>query len=85
MPLVIRLNHELEVGLAELAVEQGVSKAEVLRTLLRERLERRKKRVDAYTIASELGVIGMDDDPRTDVAQNHSRYLRTALRGKRPS
>ena len=85
MPLVVRLDHELEIGLAELADEQGVSKAEVLRALLRERLERRKKRVDAYTIASELGLICMDDDPRTDVAQNHSRYLRPALRGKRHS
>jgi hypothetical protein len=85
MPLVIRLDPELEVGLEELAREQGVSKAEVLRSLLRERLERRKKRVNAYAIASELGLIGMDDDPRTDVAQHHSKYLRTALRGKRPA
>ena len=35
------------------------SKAEVLRALLRERLERRKKRVDAHAIASGLGLIGM--------------------------
>ena len=85
MPLVIRLDHELERGLTELSEEQGVSKAELLRGLLRERLAQRKKRPDAYAIARELNLVGMDDDPRTDVAQNHSKYLRTALRGKRHS
>jgi metal-responsive CopG/Arc/MetJ family transcriptional regulator len=83
VPLVIRLDQELEKGLDEMSQEQGVPKAELVRALLRERLAQRRKRIDAYKIASELGVIGIDDDPRKDVAQNHSKYLRAALRGKR--
>lgn len=83
MPLVIRLDAELEEGLAELSREQGIAKAELVRELLRERLSQRRKPVDAFAIAEELGVVGLDDDPRRDVAQAHSRYLRAALRGKR--
>ena len=85
MPLVIRLNPELEQGLNELSEEENTPKAEILRDLLRERLAQRRKRPNAYAIAQELGVIGADADPRTDVAQHHSRYLRAALRGKRHS
>jgi hypothetical protein len=85
MPLVIRLNPELEQGLEELSEEENTPKAEILRGLLRERLARRKQRPNAYDLAQELGVIGVDDDSRTDVARHHSRYLRAALRGKRHS
>jgi len=85
MPLVIRLDRELEKGLNELSEEQNTSKAEIMRDLLRERLARRKKSVNAYAVAQELGLIGVDNDPRTDVAQNHSKYLRAALRAKRHS
>ena len=78
MPLVVRLNPELEQGLNELSEEENTPKAEILR----ERLAQRRKRPNAYAIAQELGVIGADTDPRTDVAQHHYRYLRAALRGK---
>ena len=46
-------------------------------------LARRGRRKTAFQIAEALGVIGMDDDPRTDVAKNHSRHVKRALRGKR--
>jgi hypothetical protein len=85
MPLVIRLNPELEQGLEELSEEENTPKAEILRGLLRERLARRRERPNAYELARELGVIGIDNDSRTDVARDHSRYLRAALRGKRHS
>ena len=42
-------------------------------------------RKTAYQIAQELGVIGMDDDRRGDVAKNHSLYVREALRKKATS
>jgi metal-responsive CopG/Arc/MetJ family transcriptional regulator len=83
MPLVIRLDSELEKGLDELSEEENTPKAEILRNLLRERLARRRKPPNAFAVAQELGVIGVDNDPRTDVARQHSRYLRAALRGKR--
>jgi hypothetical protein len=54
-----------------------------VRGLLRERLARRKKRVDPYLVAQELGAIGNDHDPRKGVARKHSAYLRATLRGKR--
>ena len=38
-----------------------------------------------YQIAMELGVIGMDKDPRKNVAQDHSRLLKLALRRKQSS
>ena len=44
--------------------------------------QRKQRRKTAYEIAQELGVIGMDDDRRGDVAKNHSQYLRQALRKK---
>jgi metal-responsive CopG/Arc/MetJ family transcriptional regulator len=84
-PLVIRLDEELEKGLDEIATEEGVPKAELMRGLLRERLAQRRKRVDTYAIAEQLGVIGINHDPRKDVAEHHSKYLRVALRGKRHS
>lgn len=85
VPLVIRLDAELEKGLDEMSAEEGVPKAELMRDLLRQRLAQRRKRVDAFAIAEQLGVIGMDHDPRKDVAEHHSKYLRAALRGKRHS
>ena len=44
-----------------------------------------RKGKTAYQIAMELGVIGMDKDPRKNVAQNHSRLLKLTLRRKQSS
>jgi hypothetical protein len=87
MPLVVRLDSELESGLRQISSEERVSQAEVVRRLIRERLASRGSRKSAYEIAEALGVIGIDQDPRPDVARRHSKYLRQALkrttRGKR--
>ena len=83
MPLVVRLDPELEAGLRRVSAEERLSQAEVVRRLIRERLAHRAARKSAFEIAEELGVVGMDDDPRPDVAKNHSRYVKRALRGKR--
>lgn len=85
MPLVIRLEPELEVGLRRLSAEERVPQAELVRRLIRERLAYRAQRKSAFEIAEELGVVGMDSDPRRDVARKHSRYAKQALRGKRPA
>lgn len=85
MPLVIRLDDELDAGLRKLSAEERVSQAELVRRLIRERLAARKSRRSAFQIAEELGVIGIDDDPRRDVARKHSSYVRKALRAKRPA
>ena len=89
MPLVVRLDPELESGLRQLSAEERVSQAELVRRLIRERLTVRKAGKSAFEIAAALGVIGIDDDPRQDVARKHSKYLRQALkgaaRGKRPA
>ena len=55
------------------------------RRLIRERLAHRGSRKTAFEIAEALGVVGMDADPRTDVAKNHSQYVKKAMRGKRPA
>ena len=83
MPLVIRLDAELETGLRRLSSEERVPQAEVVRRLIRERLASRANRKSAFEIAEELGVVGMDKDPRRDVAKGHSKYVKAALRGKR--
>jgi hypothetical protein len=80
MPLVVRLDAELENGLRQLSSEEHVSQAEIVRRLIRERLVSRNARKSAYRIAEALGVIGIDRDPRRDVAKRHSKYLRQALR-----
>lgn len=83
MPLVIRLDAELESGLRALSAQARTPQAEVVRQLIRERLTQHKKRKSAFDIAQEMGVIGMDDDPRRDTARQHSKYVKEALRGKR--
>ncbi|OGA52252.1 MAG: hypothetical protein A3F74_10510 [Betaproteobacteria bacterium RIFCSPLOWO2_12_FULL_62_58] len=83
MPLVIRLDPELEAGLRRMSAEERLSQAELVRRLIRERLVHRASRKTAFEIAEALGVVGMDADPRTDVAKNHSRYVKRAVRGKR--
>ena len=83
MPLLIRLDRELETGLRALSDETRMPLAEVVRGLIRDRLTQHKKRKKAFEMAQEMGVVGMDDDPRRDVAKHHSRYVREALRGKR--
>jgi len=81
MPLVIRLDAELESGLRALSAEQNTPQAEIVRGLIRERLAQRKGGKSAFEIA--MGVIGIDRDPRRDVAKQHSKYVKAALRGKR--
>ena len=83
MPLVIRLDAELETGLRRLSSEERVPQAELVRRLIRERLAGRTKRRSAFEIAEQLGVVGMDADPRRDVAKRHSKYVKEVLRGKR--
>ena len=83
MPLVIRLDAELESGLRALSAEERLPQAEVVRGLIRERLAQRKGRKSAFEIAQEMGVIGIDSDARRDVAAHHSKYVKAALRGKR--
>ena len=53
--------------------------------LIRERLARRKGNKFAFEIAQEMGVIGIDGDARRDVAAQHSKHVKAALRGKRPA
>jgi hypothetical protein len=43
---------------------------------------KRKTRGGAYAVARRLGVIGCDEDPRTDVARRHAEYVRVALRAR---
>ena len=83
MPLVIRLDRELETGLRALSEAARVPQAEVVRGLIRDRLTQHKKRKNAFEIAQEMGVVGMDDDPPRDVAKHHSKYVKEVLRGKR--
>jgi len=83
MPLVVRLDPELEAGLRRVSAEERLSQAEIVRRLIRERLMHRARRKTAFEIAEALGVVGMDRDPRTDVARNHSKYVKRAVRGKR--
>ena len=82
MPLVIRLPAELETGLRRLSDEEKRSQADIVRGLIADRVARRKQRPSAYAVARRLGIIGCDDDSRTDVARRHSEYVLTALRGQ---
>ena len=59
MPLVIRLDADLESGLRRLSAEERVPQAELVRRLIREHLSAHAKRKSAFEIAEALGVIGM--------------------------
>ena len=83
MPLVVRLDAELESGLRALSAEERLPQAELVRRLIRERLAHPGRRRNAFEIAQEMGIVGMDGDARRDVARKHSFYVRKALRGKR--
>ncbi len=82
MPLVIRLPAELEAGLRRLSDQEKRSQAEIVRGLISERVSRHEQRPTAFAVAQRLGVIGCDDDPRTDVATRHSDYVRAVLRSR---
>ena len=82
MPLVIRLPAELETELRRLSDEEKRSQADIVRGLIADRVARRKQNPSAYAVARRLGVIGCDDDSRTDVAERHSGYVRAALRAQ---
>lgn len=82
MPLVIRLPADIEAGLRRLSDEERKPQAEIVRALIAERLATRTARASAYAIARRLGVIGCDDDRRTDTAARHSEHVRAALRTK---
>src|SRR5512134_982633 len=82
MPLVIRLPAAIEAGLRRLSDEENRSQADIVRGLIAERLGKTKARARAYAVARRLGVIGCDDDARTNVAERHSEYVRAALRAK---
>ena len=83
MPLVIRLDAELESGLRALSEQAHTPQAELVRQLIRERITLERRRKSAFEIAQEMGVIGMDDDARRDTARQHSKSVKAALRGKR--
>jgi hypothetical protein len=82
---VIRLEPNLELGLTTLSKVQGLSKAELTRQLIKDRIAQHQERKSPFEIAQELGVIGVDTDPRTDAAEKHSRYVKEKLRAKRPA
>lgn len=79
MPLVVRLPADIEEGLRQLSIEEHKTQAEVVRSLIAERLAQRPRRMSAYAVAQTLGIIGSDDDQRTDTALRHAEYLRRAL------
>ena len=81
MPLVIKLDAELENGLRRLSLEERVPQAELVRRLIRECLAGRTNRRITFEIAEQLGVVGMDADPRRNFAKRHSKYVKQALRG----
>jgi hypothetical protein len=85
MPFVIRLDADLEDGLRRLSAEEQMPQAEIVRQLIRERVATGRKRKSAFDIAMEMGVVGIDSDPRKDLAENHSRHLKRVLRAKRPA
>jgi hypothetical protein len=82
MPLVVRLTPDIEEGLRRLSLEEHKSQAEVVRSLIAERLREPRVRQSAYAIAQELGIIGSDNDRRTDTAAKHASYVRAALMKK---
>ncbi|MBI3376508.1 MAG: hypothetical protein HY017_32740 [Betaproteobacteria bacterium] len=82
MPLVIRLDTELEIGLRALSSEERVPPAEIVRRLIREHLAAHSSNRSAFQIAEDSGVIGIDRDTRRNVSEKHSRYLRRAIKGK---
>jgi hypothetical protein len=65
----IYLEPELDIGLARVARERGLAKAELIRRSLRRVVEENPQpRITA------IGIIADDDGP-TDMSVNHDKYL----------
>ncbi len=72
-----------KTSLCALSAEENTPQAEIVRGLIRDRLAQRKGGKIAFEIAKEMGVVGIDGDPRRNVANRHSKYVKAAMRGKR--
>jgi hypothetical protein len=78
--LSVRLDDEEAAALEAVCQARGVSRSQAIKEAIRE-LARAQKRRPFGEVAHELGLVGCFAGPR-DLAENHSKYVRRALRAK---
>jgi hypothetical protein len=83
MTLTVRLEAELERQLEAVCKRRRATKSAVVAGLIRE-LVAREPAATSYEVAARLGVIGSDRAGPRDRAAKAKRYVRRALRAKRP-
>ena len=78
--LSVRLDDEEAAALEAVCRARGISRSQAIKEAIRE-LARAQKRRPFAEVAQEVGLIGCFAGPR-DLAQNHSKYVRRAMRVK---
>lgn len=78
--LTVRLDDREAAALAALCDELGASRSEVVKRAITD-LARAARRKPFGQAAAESGLIGCFSGPR-DLAENHQKYLRKAIRAK---
>lgn len=79
--LTVRLDDREAAALAALCEELGASRSEVVKRALRD-LAQAAARRPFGAVAQESGLVGSVRGGPRDLAVNHSRYIRRALRAK---
>ncbi len=80
MTLTVRLEHKVEQTLAVYAVDQGISKSEAVKRGLKLLFESTPPKKSAYELGKHL--FGRHSSGRTDGSENHSKYVKEAIRAK---
>jgi Arc/MetJ-type ribon-helix-helix transcriptional regulator len=80
MTVTVRLDEETETRLRRLLVEKGGSLSSFVRAAILEKLEREGKKPTPYELGKHL--FGRFKSGKGDLALNHKKYYREAMRAK---
>jgi hypothetical protein len=80
MTLSVRLDEETEARLRRLLEQRGDSLSAFVRAAILEKLEREGKKPTPYDLGKHL--FGRFKSGKGDLAENHSKYFKDAMRAK---
>jgi Arc/MetJ-type ribon-helix-helix transcriptional regulator len=80
MTISVRLDEPTEARLRRLLEEQGGSVSAFVRAAILEKLEREGKKPTPYALGKHL--FGQFKSGKGDLAENHSKYFKEAMRAK---
>ncbi len=80
MTISVRLDEETRAKLRRLLDQQGGSLSDFVRAAIAEKLEREGKKPTPYELGKHL--FGRFKSGKGDLAENHSKYFKEAIRAK---